>query len=388
MTDTSLRTSPLAATAANASGGQTYAPGTHPDLPSPVRTQGPIFWVQKNLLSSPLNILLTALGLAFISFAVPPFLDWAVFDAAFTGSSRKDCEAVASGACWAFIQERFPLFVYGFYPEPERWRVDLAFVLLCAALFYLLYDKAPYRKLGLWYAAAFPFIAGWLLVGDGTVLKTVTTDQFGGIMLTLVIGVTGISFSLPLGILLALGRQSELPIVRVLCICFIEAIRGVPLITILFVASTMLNYFLPPGTQFDLLLRVLIMVTLFASAFIAEAVRGGLQAIPKGQYEAADSLGLKYWGAMRLIILPQALKISIPGIVGIFIALFKDTTLVLIIGLLDPLGIGRASLADIKWGGLAAEVYVFIAVFFFICCFGMSRYSLYLEKKLETGYKR
>ena len=365
-----------------------YAPGSHPDLPSPVRTMGPVFWVQKNLLSSPLNVALTILAVGFLVMTVPPFLDWALFDAAFTGASRKDCEAVASGACWAFIQERFPLFVYGFYPAPERWRVDLTFVLLCAALFYVLFDKAPHRKYGLWYALAFPFIAAWLLVGDGTVLKTVTTDQFGGIMLTLIIGVTGIAFSLPLGILLALGRYSDLPVVKLLCICFIESIRGVPLITLLFVASTMLNYFLPPGTQFDLLLRVLIMVTLFASAFIAEVIRGGLQAIPKGQFEAADSLGLKYWSAMRLVILPQALKISIPGIVGIFINLYKDTTLVLIIGLLDPLGIGRASLADIKWGGLAAEVYVFIALFFFVCCFSMSRYSLYLEKKLHTGHKR
>jgi len=375
-------------TTANASGGETYAPGTHPDLPSPVRTQGPIFWVHQNLLSSPLNIALTVFGFAFLFYTVPPFLDWALFDSAFTGGSRKDCEAIASGACWAFIQERLPLLVYGFYPEPERWRIDLTFGLLLLTLYFVLFDRAPYRKYGLWFACIFPFLAGWLLVGDGSVLETVTTDQFGGIMLTLVIGITGIGFSLPLGILLALGRYSDLPVVRLLCICFIEFIRGVPLITILFVASTMLNYFLPPGTQFDLLLRVLIMVTLFSSAYIAEVIRGGLQAIPKGQFEAADSLGLKYWGVMRLVILPQALKISIPGIVNQFIELFKDTTLVIVIGLLDPLGIGRASLADIKWGGLAAEVYVFIAVFFFICCFGMSRYSLYLEKKLHTGHKR
>jgi general L-amino acid transport system permease protein len=367
---------------------RTYAPGTHPDLPSPVRAQGPLYWIHNNLLSSPLNILLTVLGVSFIVFTVPPFLDWAVFDAAFTGSSRKDCEAEASGACWAFIQERFPLFVYGFYPVDERWRPNLSFLLLCAALYFVLYDKAPFRRAGLWYTVAFPFIAAWLLVGDGTVLRSVTTDQFGGILLTFVIGITGISFSLPIGILLALGRHSDLPVVKILCICFIESIRGVPLITLLFVASTMLNYFLPPGTQFDLLLRVLIMVTLFASAFIAEVIRGGLQAISKGQFEAADSLGLKFWGVMRLVILPQALKISIPGIVGIFINLYKDTTLVLIIGLLDPLGIGRASLADIKWGGLAAEMYVFVALFFFVCCFSMSRYSLYLEKKLETGHKR
>jgi general L-amino acid transport system permease protein len=191
---------------------RSYVPGTYPDLPSPVRAQGPLFWIHKNLLSSPLNILLTVLGVSFIVFTVPPFLDWAIFDAAFTGSSRKDCEAEASGACWAFIQERLPLFVYGFYPAAERWRPDLAFVLLCAALYFVLYDKAPLRKAGLWYAAAFPFIAGWLLVGDGTILKTVTTDQFGGILLTFVIGITGISFSLPLGILLALGRHSDLPV--------------------------------------------------------------------------------------------------------------------------------------------------------------------------------
>jgi len=206
-------------------------------------------------------------------------------------------------------------------------------------------------------------------------------------MLTLVIGVTGISLSLPIGILLALGRQSDLHIIRWLCTGFIEFIRGVPLITLLFVASTMLNYFLPPGTTFDLLLRVLIMVTLFSSAYIAEVVRGGLQAIPKGQREAADAMGLKYWPSMRLIVLPQALKISIPGIVNTFIGLFKDTTLVVIIGLLDPLGIGNASLSDIKWQGLSTEVYVFIAMFFFVCCFSMSRYSIYLEDKLHTGHK-
>ena len=219
-------------------------------------------------------------------------------------------------------------------------------------------------------------------------LNPVETDQFGGFMLTLIIGVTGISFSLPIGIALALGRTSDLPAVRILCVLFIEFIRGVPLIALLFVASTMLNYFLPPGTTFDLLMRVLIMVTLFSAAYIAEVVRGGLQGIPSGQFEAADSLGLSYWKAQRLIILPQALKISIPGIVNTFIGLYKDTTLVLIIGMLDPLGIGRASLADAEWAGLAREVYLFIAIFFFLCCFGMSRYSLYLERKLHTGHER
>jgi general L-amino acid transport system permease protein len=219
-------------------------------------------------------------------------------------------------------------------------------------------------------------------------LKPVSTDLFGGFMLTLLIGVTGIVFSLPLGILLALGRQSNLPIIKYACIVFIEFIRGVPLITLLFVASTMLSYFLPPGTTFNLLLRVLIMVTLFASAYMAEVVRGGLQAVPKGQTEAADAMGLKYWPSMRLIVLPQALKISIPAIVNTFIGLYKDSVLVIVIGLLDPLGIGRASLADTKWNGLTNEVYLFVAIFFFISCYAMARYSLFLENKLHTGHKR
>lgn len=364
-----------------------YTPGEHPDLPPPSNLIGPVAWVRENLLSSPTNIVLTVLSIWFIYKTVPPMLDWLFLDAAYTGSSREECVAQASGACWAFIDERLALFTYGFYPIENRWRVNLSFILMIAALVPVLWDKCPKRTLGLYYACLFPFIAGWLLLG-GFGLEPVPTDKFGGFMLTLVIGITGIAFSLPIGILLALGRQSKLPIIRVFSVGFIEFIRGVPLITLLFVASTMLNYFLPAGTTFDLLLRVLIMVTLFASAYMAEVVRGGLQAIPKGQFEAADAMGLKYWPAMRLIVLPQALKISIPGIVNTFIGLYKDTTLVIIIGLLDPLGIGRASLADTAWTGLSNEVYLFIAVFFFISCFSMARYSLYLENKLETGHKR
>ena len=364
-----------------------YAPGTHPDLPPPANTVGAVGWLRENLLSSPTNIVLTILTIYFLYIILPPSLSWLFFDAAYTGKSREECRAVASGACWAFVGERFNLFVYGFYPIEERWRVNLSFILLPLAIWPVLFDKVPYRNHLLKFSLAFPFVVGWLLVG-GFGLKPVSTDTFGGFMLTLVIGVTGIVASLPIGIGLALGRQSNLPIVRVICVCFIEFIRGVPLITLLFVASTMLNYFLPPGTQFNLLLRVLIMVTLFSAAYIAEVVRGGLQAIPKGQYEAADAMGLKYWQSMRLIILPQALKISIPGIVNTFIGLYKDTTLVIIIGLLDPLGIGRASLADTKWNGLSTEVYVFVAIFFFLSCIAMSRYSLYLERKLHTGHER
>lgn len=370
---------------------QQYKPGEHPDLPPPRNLVGPIAWVREHLLSSPTNIILTFLTAWLLIKAVPPVLDWAFFDAVFVGEDRNACRAKGDGACWAFISERFELFTYGFYPEAERWRVNLAFVLLIVALIPILFDKVPFRKIGLYFAMVYPFIAGYLLIGGDFLffsLTPVPTTQFGGFMLTLVVGITGIAFSLPIGILLALGRQSKLPIIRVFCVSFIEFIRGVPLITLLFVASTMLSYFLPPGTNFDLLLRVLIMVTLFSSGYMAEVIRGGLQAIPKGQTEAADAMGLKYWQAMRLIVLPQALKISIPGIVNTFIGLYKDTTLVIIIGLLDPLGIGRASLSDTKWTGLSNEVYLFVAIFFFISCFAMSRYSLYLERKLETGHKR
>ncbi|WP_372605569.1 amino acid ABC transporter permease, partial [Actibacterium sp.] len=218
-------------------------------------------------------------------------------------------------------------------------------------------------------------------------LEPIESRQFGGFMLSVTIGLTAITLSLPLGIVLALGRQSDLVIVKALCVGFIEFIRGVPLITLLFVASTLLNYFLPPGTSFDIIIRVIIMVTLFASAYMAEVVRGGLAALPKGQYEAADALGLDYWKARRLIIMPQALKISIPGIVSTFIGVFKDTTLVSIIGLLDPIGLSSSIRADVNWNGIVWELYGFIALVFFVFCFSMSRYSMYLERKLQTGHR-
>ncbi|MDE9451104.1 amino acid ABC transporter permease [Aliiroseovarius sp. Z3] len=218
-------------------------------------------------------------------------------------------------------------------------------------------------------------------------LEPVESRNFGGFMLSITIGVVAIACSLPIGIVLALGRQSDLLIVKALCVGFIEFIRGVPLITLLFVASTLLNIFMPPGTNFDIILRVLIMVTLFAAAYMAEVIRGGLAALPTGQYEAADALGLDYWKAQRLIIMPQALKISIPGIVSTFIGVFKDTVLVSIIGLLDPLGLTNAIRADVAWNGLVWELYGFIAFMFFVFCFSMSRYSMYLERRLRTDHR-
>jgi len=218
-------------------------------------------------------------------------------------------------------------------------------------------------------------------------LPAIPSDQFGGFMLAIIIGTSGIVLSLPIGILLALGRQSHMPFIRWVCVTFIEVIRGVPLIVWLFVASTLLKYFLPPGSSFDALLRVIILVTLFASAYMAEVIRGGLAALPRGQYEAADALGLDYWKAQRLIIMPQALKISIPGIVNTFIGLFKDTTLVVFIGLLDPIGLASAIRANSDWQGIYWELFLFIGAVFFIFCFGMSRYSMYLERRLKTDHR-
>ena len=219
-------------------------------------------------------------------------------------------------------------------------------------------------------------------------IEVVRSERFGGFVLALTIGVTGIAFSLPMGIVLALGRRSDMFLVKMLCVGFIEFIRGVPLITLLFVASLLLNYFLPPGTNFDIILRVIIMVTIFSAAYIAEVIRGGLAALPRGQYEAADALGLDYWKAQRLIIMPQALKISIPGIVSSFIGLFKDTTLVIFVGLLDPLkGITDAVRASIEWKGTYWEPYIFVGLIFWIICFSMSRYSMYLERLLKREHR-
>jgi general L-amino acid transport system permease protein len=218
-------------------------------------------------------------------------------------------------------------------------------------------------------------------------IRHIASDEFGGFMISIIIGVTGIALSLPIGVLLALGRQSDMPLVKWICVGFIEFIRGVPLITLLFTASLLLNYFLPPGTNFDIVLRVIIMVTLFAAAYMAEVIRGGFAALPRGQYEAANALGLDYWKSQRLILLPQALKISIPGIVNTFIGLFKDTTLVVFIGILDPIGLSTAIRADSDWNGLFWELYAFIALCFFIFCYGMSKYSQYLEGQLKTDHR-
>ncbi|SIQ74985.1 amino acid ABC transporter membrane protein 2, PAAT family [Aquipseudomonas alcaligenes] len=358
-----------------------------PSLPPPRLSVGVIGWLRSNLFSNWFNTLLTLLAIYLVWLIVPPLLQWAVFQADWTGTTRADC--TSEGACWVFIKERIDQFMYGFYPEELRWRVDLTVWLAVIGAAPLFVPMMPRKALyGLVFLVAYPLLAFWLLHGGFLGLSEVETSQWGGLMLTLVIAAVGIAGALPLGILLALGRRSKMPAIRVICVTFIEFWRGVPLITVLFMSSVMLPLFLPEGLSFDKLLRALIGVILFQSAYIAEVVRGGLQAIPKGQYEAAAAMGLGYWRMMGLVILPQALKLVIPGIVNTFIALFKDTSLVIIIGLFDLLNSIKQATTDPAWLGMATEGYVFAALVFWIFCFGMSRYSMRLERKLDTGHKR
>ncbi len=358
---------------------------SHPDMPPPTRQVGVIAWLRQNLFSSWLNSLLTVLAVYFLYTIIPPFVNWAILSADISGETYKDC--TSGGACWAMIRVRFDQFIYGFFPHDQRWRIDLGFLLLFATAIPLLIEGVPGKK----FLAAFVFVLyppiAFLLFRGGVGLEIVDTAQWGGLMLTMVLATVTIVVSLPLGIVFALGRRSEMPIVRVICVGFIELWRGVPLITVLFMGSVMLPLFMPPGTNFDKVLRTLIVMSLFAAAYMAEVVRGGLQAIPKGQYEAAQAMGLSYWKMMGLVILPQALKIVIPGIVNTFIGLFKDTTLVLVIGLLDFLSIIQSATTHQNWLGTSTEGYVFAAAVYFLFCFSMSRYSLRLERRFDTGHQ-
>lgn len=341
-------------------------------------------WMGRNLFSSPFNVLLTLSSLYLLYISVPPVIRWAFLDADWTGTGRQACGG--EGACWVFISNRINQFIYGFYPAGEQWRVNLVLVLLAAGLIPFLFKR---YLVGWLYALGMISVlvstSAVLLAGGYFGLRPVETAKWGGLMLTLTISTVGISASLPIGIMLALGRRSDMPAVRFLSTAFIEFWRGVPLITVLFMASVMLPLFLPEGVTFDKLLRALIGMVLFQSAYMAEVVRGGLQAVPRGQLEAAEALGLGYWRRMGLIVLPQALKHVIPGIVNTFIALFKDSALVLIIGIFDLLGMVQAAFADPEWLGFALEGYVFAGLVFWTFCFGMSRFSQTLEKRLAAG---
>jgi len=364
---------------------QNFTPS--PSLPPPASSTGVVGWLRLNLFSSLLNTTFTFLALITLYFTLPPVINWAFLNATWTGTSASDC-SVNSGACWAFIDAYFQQFMYSFYPEPERWRVNAAFILVigCVALYAL--KGVNKALLTLIILIPYPIIAFYLFLGGSFGLEHVETTQWGGLFLTIVLSGTSIVVSFPIGIVLALGRRSKLPIVKALCVGFIEVFRGVPLISVLFMASVMFPLFLPEGVNFDVLLRATIGIILFQAAYMAEVIRGGLQAIPKGQYEAADALGFGYWRTMYFIILPQALKIVIPNIVSIFITLFKDTSLVMIIGLFDFLGKIQAATIEPRWGHVTTEGYVFAAFVYWVFCFSMSRYSVHLENKLHTGHKR
>ena len=364
-----------------------FEPGQHPDLPPPVATTGVVGWMRANLFSSPLNAILTLGAIYLIYLAVPPLLSWLVFDANFNeGTSRAEC--VKEGACWTMIRARFGQLMYGYYPTGERWRVNLAFLLLFGSVAALLIENVPGKRwTGMFLFLVYPVLAFVLFYG-GLGLAPVDTSLWGGLMLTLILATTGIAASLPIGVVLALGRRSTMPVIRIATVAFIEFVRGVPLITVLFMASVIFPLFLPEGMNFDKVVRALVGTSLFSAAYMAEVIRGGLQAIPKGQYEGAMSVGLSYWKMNALIILPQALRISIPGIVNSFIGLFMDTNLVLIMGLIELLGIAQQSSRDPDWLGLINTALAFVSLVYFAFCFSMSRYSQYLERKLHTGHKR
>ena len=416
---------------------------TLPPSPPPASETGIVKWMRENLFSSVTNSILTLAALYAIYSILSGSMPW-ILGGIWQAPSLQACREILAGdsaGCFAVLTERWHQLIFGFkYPQEAYWRPTLAFVLLIVAIAPVLFAILPRRMLIL--TGLYPFIGFWLIWG-GTImaplmglvgfiaaymvfqrlerssfamgvlggliaaiivwtiggyvsdamsgflaLEQIPSRDMGGFMLNIILGTVCVSLSLPIGILLALGRQSNMPIIKIICVVFIEFIRGVPLITLLFVANVVLAYFLPPGTTFDLILRVIIMITMFSSAYIAEVIRGGLAALPRGQYEAGDSLGLDYAQSMRLIILPQALKISIPGIVNVAVGLFKDTTLVSVISMFDLVGMIRGPiLASTEWNGVYWELFGFASLLFFIICYGISQYSQWLERQLATDHR-
>jgi general L-amino acid transport system permease protein len=352
-----------------------------PVEPTPGPARRAVVWLRGNLFNGPLNTLLTIVVVGLLVLIVPPFLRWAVTDASIGGVSRAACGP--DGACWTFIRMRLPTFFFGHYPPDQRWRLGLAAALFVTFAYPALRENS--RRRALWVLlllTVFPVLAGVLLVGGVVGLRFVDTNDWGGLMLDFIISFTTVVGSLPLGILLALGRRSRLGIVRTLSIGFIELWRGVPLLTVLFMSAVMVPLFLPEGVSVDRLLRAMIALILFNAAYMAEVVRGALQGVPRGQDEAAYSLGL-HWVQMQItVVLPQALRIAVPGIVNTVVDLFKDTTLVTIVGLADLLGTVNQALKDPAWLGFATEGYVFAAAVFFVCCFAMSAYGRSIERRL------
>lgn len=369
-------------------------------LAAPAGQKGIVHWARTNLFATPVDTALTLVALAVLAWFLPPVIRWLFIDAQYTGDNRSFCATISqggiqpdgwSGACWNFVTNKFGQFMFNTYPVDERWRPMLLGALLVALLVPLLTPRAPYKAANA--VALFvvlPILGFILLPGGWFGLRYVPTRDWGGFMVTIILSYVGIVVSLPAGVLLALGRRSTLPVIKALCVVFIEVVRGVPLITVLFMATKMLPLFMPNNAKIDDFLCVLIGVAVFASAYMAEVIRGGLQAIPKGQFEGADSLGLSYPQKMRLIILPQALKLVIPGIVNTFIGLFKDTSLVYIVNMFDLLGAVRRNFSDANWITPQTPLtgLIFAGFVFWIFCFGMSRYSIYMERRLDTGHRK
>ncbi len=348
---------------------------------------GALEWLRANLFSGWLNTVLTLLSLGLLALVLPPLVRWGVINAAWSGGLEA-CKAVqGTGACWVFIAEKYRLMLFGLYPYEEQWRPLLMMVILVALLVASM-NRQFWRP---WLAAAWAggYLAMALLMWGGVLgLPFVETDKWGGLPLTLILSVNAIAFSFPLAIALALGRQSDLPVIRTLCIFFIEVVRGVPLLSVLFVSSLMIPLFLPAGFDINKLLRAQIGIILFSGAYVAEVIRGGLQALPKGQREAANSLGLGYWQKTGFIVLPQALSLVIPPMVNSFIATFKDTSLVIIIGLFDLFGSARMAANDPAWRPFYVEGLLFIALIYAVFCYTLATYSRYLERLARRGDQR
>jgi general L-amino acid transport system permease protein len=370
--------------------------------PAPLKkSQGIVSWLRVNFFNSWFNAVLT-LALLYLSYLViPRLLAWAFIDAVWlAGEMQTPAQVVAScreakGACWAFIAEKRHVIFFGLYPYGEEWRPVLATAILIGLAVVSTFRSLWGRMLIISWIVAVPgsvsIMYGALPLGFADVpipgLSRVETRAWGGLPLTVGLSMIGLATAFPLSILLALGRRSKMPFIRTVCATYIELFRGVPLITVLFMASVIFPLFLPEGWNFDYLLRAQAALTLFTAAYLAEVVRGGLQSIPKGQYEAADSIGLGYWQKHRFIILPQALAVSIPALVNTFIGCLMDTTLVIMVGLFDLLGSTRLGLADAIWSPFYKEAYLFVSLLFFVLCFSMSKYSQLLEADLISGKK-
>jgi len=348
----------------------------------------PFAWMRVNLFSTPINGALTLLILALLAWLVPKAGGWLIWDAVWGPKPASACDAIrGEGACWAVVWDKIRFMLFGVYPFEEQWRAAIAAALL-TSLLVISAIRSFWRKrlIAIW---AVGIVLSFWLMGGGFGLTPVPAERWGGLSVTLILAIFGIGFAFPLGVLLALGRRSRLPVIRAVSVLYIEIVRGVPLITVLFMASIMFALFMPEGLRVEQLLRAQVAIILFIAAYLAEAVRGGLQAVPRGQYEAAEALGLSYWRTMGLIVLPQALKISIPPIVNIFISVFKDTSLVVIIGIYDfAYAVKKSVETDISWKKYFIEAFLFSIVVYWIYCYAMSRYSQWLEREFARGERR